>query len=179
MAYRPSKRAKHGMEETRLNITPIMNLMVVLIPLLLRSAEYIQLSQIELNLPPQVSGPESEALAELPQEDQLKLDLTVTITDEGFFISSAMAVLSGKEAGKPTIPVTAEGYDFKELSAKLHEIKKKAGFRFADRDHIIIMAEPDIDYQTIVSTMDAARSIKIDDQNISLFPIVSLSAGII
>jgi len=180
MAYRPSKRAKRGMEEIRLNITPIMNLMVVLIPLLIGSVEYIKLGIIELNLPPEALGPESEALAELPQEDELKLDLTVTITDQGFFISSGMAVLSGKEAGKPTIPIEAYGYDFNTLSNKLYEIKQKAKDRFPDHNHIIIMAEPDIDYQTIVSTMDAARA-RIDSTTQvrqTLFPVVSLSAGI-
>ena len=179
MAYRPSRRAKHGFEETRLNIAPMMNLMVVLIPLLLTSAEFVRLGIIELNLPPATLGPEAQKLQEIPEENQLKLDLTVTITDRGFFISSSMAVLSGELVGEPTIPIKTEGYDFETLGQKLYEIKRKAGDRFPDIEHIIIMAEPDIDYQTIVSTMDISRAIKIDNKTEVLFPIVSLSAGIL
>ena len=178
MAYRPSKKAKHGYEDVHLNIAPMMNLMVVLIPLLLTSAEFVKLGVIELNLPPTASGPEGQKLAELPQEDIRKLDLTVTITDRGFFISSSLAVLSGEKEGEPTIPLDTTGYDFQSLSARLYEIKQKAGNRFPDIEHIIIMAEPDIDYQTIISTMDASRSIIINEQQENLFPIVSLSAGI-
>ena len=45
-------------------------------------------------------------------------------------------------------------------------------------DQIIIMAEPDVDYQAIVSTMDASRSIQLDGNPEALFPDVSLSAGV-
>lgn len=179
MAYQPSKRVKHGFELIQPNITPMMNLMVVLIPLLLTSAEFVRLSVIELNLPPSAIGPEGKMLSELPQEERRNLDLTVTITDKGFFISSSLAVLAGEKESEPTIPLMNEEYDFQKLSMKLYKIKKKAMGRFPDSEHIIIMAEPEIDYQTVISTMDAARSVKLESENKVLFPEVSLSAGVL
>ena len=178
MAYRPSKRIKAEHDGVHTNITPMMNLMVVLIPLLLTSAEFVRLGVIEINLPPAAMGPEGEMLAELPQEEMKKLDLSITITDRGFFISSSLAVLAGSRAGEPSIPIRDGAYDFRELSLKLHEIKKKAGDRFIDSDHIILMAEPIVNYQTVVSTMDAARSIRLNGTVVELFPEVSLSAVI-
>ena len=178
MAYRPSRRATRGFELVHTNITPMMNLMVVLIPLLLTSAEFVRLGIIELNLPPAALGPEGEMLAELPQEELKRLDLTVTITDRGFFISSSMAVLGGQEAGEPSIPLIEGVYDFRGLSNKLYEIKTKAKDKFPDSNQIIIMAELDIDYQTVISTMDASRAIRIGNRIEELFPEVSLSAGI-
>jgi len=178
MAYRPSKKVKHGYEWVHTNITPMMNLMVVLIPLLLTSAEFVKLGVIELNLPPAAVGPEGKILAKLPQEERKKLDLAVTITDKGFFISSSLAVLSGVKKGEPSVPLVNGKYNFKMLSAELYEIKKKAGNKFPDTNKIILMAEPDISYQTVVSTMDAARSIKTDGKIVELFPAVSLSAGV-
>jgi biopolymer transport protein ExbD len=177
MAYRPSKRARRGDEMAEANITPMMNLMVVLIPLLLTSAEFVRLGVIELNLPPTALGPEGEVLAELPQEEVKKLDLTVTITDRGFFISSSMAVLAGDQVGEPSISLINGEYDYNALSVKLLELKGKAS-EFPDSEHIIIMAEPEIDYQTIISTMDATRSYHVGDRAFVLFPEVSLSAGI-
>ncbi len=178
MAYKPSKRAKHGSEWTHTNITPMMNLMVVLIPLLLTSAEFVKLGVIELNLPPAAVGPDGQLLAELPQESIKKLDLTVTITDRGFFISSSMAVLGGEIAGEPTIPIEGSMYNYTALSAQLHEIKQRAMNRFPDTNQIIIMAEPNVDYQTVISTMDASRAIEINGSLVELFPDVSLSAGV-
>lgn len=178
MAFKPSKRASHGFELENTNITPMMNLMVVLIPLLLTSAEFVKLGVVELNLPPAAVGPEGEALAQMPVESFQKLDLAVTITDNGFFISSALAVLSGDRTGEPTIPLKNGEHDYKTLSEKLYEIKKKATDRFPDTEQIIVMAELNVDYQTVISTMDAARMISDGGQFVVLFPDVSLSAGI-
>ena len=52
MAYRPSFRSHNKVSEIPLDIRPVMNLMVVLIPILLYSAEFVKLSIRELNLPP-------------------------------------------------------------------------------------------------------------------------------
>ncbi|HHS14002.1 MAG TPA: hypothetical protein ENN03_09605 [bacterium] len=184
MTPRSSKRKKRGLEEMATNITPMMNLMVVLIPLLLTSAEFVKLSVIELNLPPVERGSEGEMLSQLPEENMKTLDLTVTITDKGFFISSAMAVLAGEQAEEPTIPLirNADGifeHDYETLSIKLYEIKQRALGRFPDAEQIIILGEPSIVYQTVISTMDAARFININGRQEALYPNVLLSADIL
>jgi len=161
------------------NITPMMNLMVVLIPLLLSSAEFVRLGVIELNLPPAAIGPEGQALNQMPVEFQKNLDLTITITDRGFFISSAMAVLSGTSSGEPTIPLKdGQQYDFNTLSNMLYEIKQRSQ-GFPDAEHVILLAEPDVDYQSVVSTMDASRAVFINNEWVRLFPDVSLSAEVL
>ena len=177
MAYRPSYRRTISGEEVEPNLTPIMNLMVVLIPLLLTSAEFIKIGSIELNLPP-AAGPIIPG--EETREKIRTLDLTVSITSEGFYISSALAVLRPKDGKGPSIPKKPDGsYDFEALSRMLLEIKQKAEGKFPDLENIIIQAEPDVDYQTLVSTMDASRSIKLENGRLPLFPQVSLSAGIV
>ena len=181
MAYRPSKRMKHGTEYVQPNITPMMNLMVVLIPLLLTSAEFVQLGVIELNLPPAAEG--EAGSSSMPSEDVRKLDLTVTITDKGFFISTSMAVLGSEGEEEQSVPMKRTAgdslvHDYTRLSEKLFEIKKEAGNRFPDVDKLIIVAEPDIDYQTVVSTMDACKLGIVNGEEVVLFPEVSLSAGV-
>ena len=173
MAYKPSFRRSRENENTEPNMTPIMNLMVVLIPLLLSSAHLIKISVIELNLPPAAG-----AQMDKPKETQLKLDLAVTITDKGFYISSSSAVLLKKKDG-PSIPKVNGEYDYDLLAKTLYSIKKKAAGRFKDINAIVIQAEPKVNYQTLVSTMDASRSIKVDNNRVLLFPEVSISALIL
>ena len=106
--------------------------------------------------------------------------MAVTITDQGFYISSSMEIIKGTNDKAPSIVLMEDGtYNFAELSKKLFEIKKEASKEFSDTDRVVIQAEPDINYQLLVSTMDATRSIVVDDQKISLFPDVSLAAGVI
>lgn len=175
MAYRPSfRRSRAAVHDCEPNMTPIMNLMVVLIPLLLTSAQLIKLSVIELNLPP-AKGAET---IERPKEKKIKLDLAVTITDQGFYVSSSTAVMKA-EKGRPSVPKKNGEYDYETLAQTLFEIKQKAVGRFEDTDSIVIQAEPKIDYQTLVSTMDASRSIILEGKQESLFPNVSVSASLL
>lgn len=177
MAYRPSKRSSRTIEPLEINIFPMMNLMVVLVPLLLSTATAIRLGVIELNLPQAVGGAAAEA--QMPVEATKSLDLTVTITDQGLFVSSSQAVLQADQEG-PTIPLTPTGeYDYEALSNMLLELKEKIYNTPLDTRRVILQAEPDIAYQVLVSTMDACRSITVDGNTYELFPTVSVSAGIL
>ncbi|MGH7595674.1 MAG: ExbD/TolR family protein [bacterium] len=179
MAFKPSLRRHHKEVSTELNLNPLLDMMTVLIPLLLANAQFAKIGVIELNLPPAVSAAGSGSGSAIPKEEKRTLDLTVSVTDKGFYISSAVAVLTGAAGAAPAIPVNADGeYDFDALSQKLYEIKKKVGNEFADPDAIVIQAEPKIRYQILVSTMDAARSIRLDEKIVGLFPNVALSAGV-
>lgn len=178
MAFKPSLRRHHQVENTELNLTPIMNLMVVLIPLLLTNAQFIKIGVIELNLPPSVGA--TGLANNAPKEYSRTLDLTVSVTDKGFYISSATAVLEGEKGAGPTVPLNAGGeYDFSALSQKLLEIKRELGKDFADSESIVIQAENQISYQVLVTTMDAARAVRLEGKLYKLFPNVALSAGII
>jgi biopolymer transport protein ExbD len=159
------------MDDVEPNMTPIMNLMVVLIPLLLSSAQLIKISVIELNLPPA----KGNQTLQKPKEKELRLDLAVMITDKGFYVSSSSAVLQS-EASKPSIPLKNGEYDFEALGQKLYEIKMKAEGNFEDTESIVIQAEPRIGYQTLVSTMDSTRLISVEGEPVMLFPNVSVSA---
>lgn len=177
MAYRPSLRRSTEEQNVELNLTPIMNLMVVLIPLLLTSAQFIKIGIIELNLPP-ASGAAGVA-GDRPAEEFRTLDLTVSITDQGFYITNSLSNKTPPTHQGPTIPLKANGdHDYDELSRLLHQLKSETSEAFRDSDAIVIQAERDVDYQTLVSTMDATRSIRIDGHSHKLFPQVSLSAGI-
>lgn len=178
MAYRPSYRRHVKMENLEPNLTPIMNLMTVLIPILLSQAQFLKIGILELNLPPAVGA--SVAAHNTPRETQRLLDLSVSVTDKGFYISSAMAVLRSADDSGPSVPKLPDGkYNYAELSQKLYEIKKKAADFFPDTDSIVIQAEPQVSYQVLVHTMDASRDVKVNGQHVDLFPVVALSAGII
>jgi biopolymer transport protein ExbD len=178
MAFRPSQRRSSSSEEVDPNIFPMMNLMVVLIPLLLSTASAIKLGMIELNLPQAAGGP--IARAEVPKEATRSLDLTVSISDSGYYISTSMAILRGEDDRGPAIGLAADGgHDYEELSERLYEIKRRIRGSPNDTNKIIIQAEPYIDYQTLISTMDASRSFVIDDSEYELFPEVTLSAGVL
>ena len=140
--------------------------------------DIVKIGVIDLNLPPTVGASVSQLQA--PKESEKNLDLAVTITEEGFYVSSSIEIVKGNKKGAPTIPLKENGnYNFKKLSEKLYEIKKQAEGQFSDTNNIVIQANPDIPYQLLVNTMDASREISIKHRIFTLFPDVSLAAGVI
>ncbi len=181
MAFRPSLRRHKTEVNTELNLNPLLDVITVLIPLLLANAQFAKIGVIELNLPPAAGAAGvAQSATGLPKENERHLDLVVTITDKGFYVVSAVSTPEEAAMTGPALPVSGNGeYDLAGLSRALLEVKQRAGKSFADPEAVVIQAEPKISYQVLVSTMDAARNVRVDGKNVTLFPTVALSAGVL
>lgn len=180
MAFKPSLRRHRKTVNTELNLNPLLDVMTVLIPLLLANAQFAKIGVIELNLPPAATAGFASGGAGLPKETARNLDLVVTITDQGFYMASALSAKDTSTSRGPALSTLANGeYDYHGLSQKLYDLKQELGSEFADPESIVIQAESQIPYQVLVSTMDAARSHRVDGKTVVLFPNVALSAGIL
>jgi len=158
------KRRQH--EDADLDITSFMNLMIILVPVLLMSMVLARTSVLDLKLPDQSRAP-TQISAEPPQQ------LEIIIRPQRFEVNYPAGVKL------KWIEKTPEGaYDFKLLSSVLQETKRLLQDRGQDKKDLYILADKDTDYQTLVSTMDTARSYKaVVAANLvdaELFPQVSL-----
>jgi biopolymer transport protein ExbD len=186
MAFKPSKNSKKEIRVEELELTPVMNLMVMLIPFMLLSVEFIRLSIIE-STAPEVSDP-SEMVAQQDQPDeepQKSLDLTVFITKEGFTLAASIGVVSnqeeGAETGGPTVPLKEGTYDYEKLTEMLVDIREKVD-EMADIDEkkkysVILMPYDQLLYADLIRTMDATRETTIDGNRKWLFPNVAISGS--
>lgn len=178
MAFKPSMRAHNKLKEIPLDIRPVMNLMVVLIPILLYSAEFVKLSIRELNLPPASAGTGQGDGSEI-REKEKRLQLTVIISKRGFYIGNRSGFLTGEAdtESDPTITIQDDGeYDYDRLQEMLIEIKGKVkGQGFVDEKSVIISAEADVEYKHILRVIDFA-TIYEDDQGVAqeLFPQINI-----
>lgn len=157
MAFKPSMRSTNKIKEIPLDIRPVMNLMVVLIPILLYSAEFVKLSIRELNLPPASRSGDSRAPGEEVEKEK-RFQLTVILSKTGVYIGNRAGYLTGEATteNEPTIAINTDGtYDFAELQSKLGEIKEAIkGKGFVDDKSVIISAEADIEYKHIIKLID-------------------------
>ncbi len=208
-SYRISSGRVREEVELEPNMVPFMNLMVVLIPLLLSSSEFIKIGMIEIKLPEssQGGGPGG---GEAEVKKDVKLDLGVVINSRGFNIFHYFKQdTPAKELAE--IPLKNGEYDFATLNRHLADIKKKVlqeiiasvkpdldrGLAleqlylmyskndlsrvasFSDHQNIKIVAEDKIKYQTVIAVMDAARGASTEAGKVPLFPNVSIAGGII
>ena len=181
MAFYFSKRKTRPREPDdvgELNIVPYLDIMMNLIMFMLLSMTGLAVFGILNVNAPSYGGP-SAGVGETT--DQPKLLLSVLISKKGYFIAGAGAVL-GQETptgeatagteGEPTVPKKGDGtYDTAALTAKMVQIKTA----FPSESKVIVGAEADISYETLIDTMDAIRETGSGERKI-LFSDVTLAA---
>ena len=155
------RRRKRFMERTQdFNITPFMNLMVVLTPFLLATAVFTRLAVVEIYLPPE-TGPKIESSVNVVDQ----LVLTITITERGLIVANGDKIVS-------FIAATPQGYDFKSLSNILQELKTQ----YPNEENAIILSAPMIPYSALIAVMDATHTavMKGTTSQQVIFPNISL-----
>ncbi len=158
------KRRPHP-EQTGLNLAPILNLVMILIPLLLISIEFEQLGVINVNVPRMVNvnpGPEVESL-----------NLTVAITHAGFVLATQGETLPTIATRDGTGQAEPAHYDFEALYNQLATLKSS----HPNETTLSLSADPDIPYEMIVETMDTVRFLRGEEgqRPDDLFPDVTLA----
>ena len=160
------------MENGELNLVPYLDIVTNVIMFLMMTTTFAA-ALADINVAAPTVSRSAEAAS---QSDSSKVDLnlTVSVTEKGVTIAASGAVLfQDNVPGKlPTVPKVAatRDYDYAMLTRKMREIKDQ----FKDETKVIINANPDITYETVVATMDAIRS----DGALTLFPDVVLAAGV-
>lgn len=108
------------------DVTPMLNLMVMLIPFLLSSSEFVKIGAIELKLPESAQGGGGGGGGSSELQNQ-KLDVGIVITSKGFKLFSYFkGETDASRANEPDIPLINGEYDYTGLNAKLADIKRKA-----------------------------------------------------
>lgn len=157
---------RRNREEADLDITSFMNLMIILVPVLLMSMVFSHVSVLDLKLPDLSS--EQAPADENPENKTLELVIYPDRLEVNFPAGEPLRTVAKKEGE----------YDFKYLSDVLQEVKRQLKDQDIDKRDILILSQPDTDYQTIVSVMDTVRSfeavVAASVVDAELFPDISL-----
>jgi biopolymer transport protein ExbD len=103
---KPSERRNFQEEGMELDLTPMMNLIAILIPALLVSTVFIEIAVVNVAAPAIGSAPQDDQPQDKP--DKPPLNLTVTVTDQGYSLTGSggpIGTPSGGDQKGPTIPV--------------------------------------------------------------------------
>ena len=158
-------RHKKFREEKDLDITSFMNLMIVLVPVLLLNMVFSQITVLDLKLPDAAASAES---VEENENRQLELVINPDYMDLNFPAGIRLK----------RIEKVDEKYDYKMLSLILQEVKRQLREKDIEKKDILVLSQPNTDYQTLVSVMDTVRSfqavVAASVVNAELFPDISL-----
>ncbi len=136
---RRSRRRQAG--DAELNITTFMNLMVVLVPFLLITAVFSQVSILELNLPP--------TSANQQQDEEKKKPIVLEL----LIYQNRLEVVDRQSGPLKIIPNSGGEYDFPTMVQTLIAVKN----RFPEITEITLLLEPSTPYEILVRAMDKVR----------------------
>ena len=150
---------RQELEEPDIEITPFMNLMIVLVPVLLMTMVFSQITILQLNLP--------DLTGAVTQSAEKNRQLEVVLRKSGFEVYFPSGVLIKKIDTKQT-------QDGEILSLVLREIKKQV----KSKSDILLLSEAGVSYQSLVSTIDTVRGFRTvvatNAVEVELFPDISL-----
>jgi|Deesub1362B_J571_1020462.scaffolds.fasta_scaffold11992_3 biopolymer transport protein ExbD len=137
--------------DAEVNIIPVMNIFVILIPFLLLTATFVRIAIIDLALPSLEKG------TQLSEEELKNLTLlVVSIKPEGFEVKTS-------EKTYPIIPVRNGQYDYSALQRRLKEVKKK----YPELEDVVISPASAIQYKIIIKVLDYCREAGFPNFSIS------------
>ncbi|MBW1881442.1 MAG: biopolymer transporter ExbD [Deltaproteobacteria bacterium] len=158
--------------QAEVDLIPVMNLFVVLIPFLLLSAAFFHVGVIPTSLPSQSAGKTDIAASERA------VTVTLQVNADEVHISAASTVLDEETlaALSLTIPRTDEGYDLDLLSRALYQIKQM----YEESDTVILLAGEGVVYRDVITVLDVTRERTLNEGTpnevrVPLFPVVVLS----
>lgn len=151
--FPPMKRAAKSLggeaEIVDLDVTPVMNLFMVIIPFLVSMAVFTHIAVIDFSLP------QAQADGSGVTESK-ELDISIVISRHGFRI-----VGTGKQLD--LVPLDRGTYQFETLRQVLKTVK----FQYPSQRSIVLVLEPDVLYDDIVKFMDSCREAQFPDIGLS------------
>jgi biopolymer transport protein ExbD len=146
---RANKSLSKDIEVIDLDLTPFMNIFMVLVPFLAVMSVFTHIAIVDFSLPPaQTEGP--------GQGQSKELDISIVITQDGYRI-----VGTGKKLD--LIPKVRSRYQLDQLRVILKAIK----FEYPSQKSLVLVLAPDVIYDDIIQFMDACRESQFPDIGLS------------
>jgi biopolymer transport protein ExbD len=160
-------------EPQELDLIPVMNLFIVLIPFLLMGAAFFQIGVIPASLPTH-----TPATSDSPSDTDLvtvnlvlKADaLQLTATSSGVAPEALQEIAA-------SWPRTAQGYDLEAFHSQLMRIKRL----YPRSNTMIVLPHDELEYEDLVGVLDSARERQVgvrpdgEPDMAELFPVVVFS----
>jgi biopolymer transport protein ExbD len=140
MDLRRAAGRERRIQEDELNITPIMNIFLILVPFLLLTAVFVRIAILEFSLPN--ADQVKTVKAQIPPVVTI-----LSITEAGFELKTQ------EKSRFASIPRNQDGFDYRGLVEQLSAVKRL----HPQTEDIILAPALSITYETIIKVMDSCR----------------------
>lgn len=164
-------RVHQKKEVPEINLIPVMNLFVTLIPFLLLGAAFYHVGVIPASLPTAGGG------GEAPEEVEVKVTVNLQLGNDEIQLTTESPQLDPEKLAEMSARIAWGGDPEKldALSAALNRIK----VQYQKSDTVVLLPEANVEYQAVVQVLDASRELSVTEGSVTrkepLFPVVVLS----
>lgn len=163
------RRKLPNRQDAELDITSFMSLMIVLVPVLLMMMVFSHITVMQLKLPPLLANQSAEQL----KEKELQLEVT----------NDAMTIYYPAGSPLKQFAKQDETYPFDQVQLALKDVKNLLLEKGVDKKDITLLIAEDVDYQTLITTMETVRSyqavVVASVVDAELFPDIALGDALV
>ncbi len=148
--WAPSEVAEEVID---IDVTPVMNMFIILIPFLVSMAVFTHLSILEFSLPPNVGAGLDMS------KGKPKLKITIVINRDYLAITHGEKMLD-------SLAIVDDGYDYKTLYTKLIEHRNNVEIK----NEVVVAVQDAIKFKHVVRVMDQCKEAGFDKVGLSSAP---------
>lgn len=141
--FSSSLRPSDTVDSPELDVTPIMNMFIILIPFLVSMAVFTHLSVLHFSLPPNAGSDLSDSTS------KPKLKITVVIAENHLAITHGEMLLD-------SISCIDDTYDIAALTSHLRVHREQGTYL---NDEVIVAVRNRISFNNVVKVMDVCRMV--------------------
>lgn len=148
------RKRTSGDVDVEIDMVPVMNMFLVLIPFLLMSSSFLHLKAINTSVP--VQSTEVSEQQQAPAKSDIKLTIVVALSGNKMEVTATSQELTEAQLqafDSSFVKPRKKDYPYQQFTQALAAIKQA----YPKSDTVIIMPDDEVKYNDIIKTMDAAR----------------------
>ncbi len=173
MAQAASGRSRRVRRAEELDMLPVMNLFCCMIPFLLLSASFLQVTIITMAQTEGISSSGSGTVANLARSEEDRLQPKVIMTDQEMFIGTVAGTAHVCFAGHEIINgVDAVTFDFDSLRRQATEVHRLLSQAYPQIEFhkVTILTVESTRYDNVVQAIDACAASGFDQPGLQVAP---------
>jgi biopolymer transport protein ExbD len=173
MAQAASGRSRRSRKSEELDMLPVMNLFCCMIPFLLLSASFLQVTIITMSQTEGIGAAGSGNVANLARSEEDRLQPKIIMTNQEMFIGTVAGTAHVCYA--TTVSIRGEDavtFDFDSLQAKAHEVYVLLSESYPQIEFhkVTILTVEQTRYENIVKAIDACAAAGFDQPGLRVAP---------
>lgn len=177
MAKAASGRSRRVHHTENLDLLPVMNLFCCIIPFLLLSASFLQVTIIQMAQTEGIGAAGAGAVANLARSEEDRLQPKVILTEEEMFIGTVAGTAHVCYSYTRSIDgVETLTYDFDSLRTRATEVHRllTEAYPQIDFHKVTILTVEETRYDNIVAAIDACAASGFDQPGLQVAPTASV-----